>query len=228
MAGFSRINPDVIDLGTTVNAGVTARLRAANRTPFDGTPTSVRWLNATPYIIGNAVIHKGELYNAVANHLSAIGVNDPDSDIYNLQGIGSFWKKVDGKDGDLWIVVNGGSSAIYQKANNVWLGVTSSFGGAITLNDSAVSDLALSYEAALYPSATIEYFIQDLSGNRQRGLMIVVHDGVNAFGAMSNISEIGLDLEIDFSFVVNGSNIEVRYDSGATPTNRTLVYLIRR
>lgn len=228
MSGFSRINPDVIDLGTSQLAGVTARLKASARIPFDGFAASTAWADITAYIVNQAVIFQGNYYNAVTNHLSAQGVNDPGSDTYDSFGIGTFWKQVDGNDGDMWFRVSGLASSTYQKANNAWVQLTSNFSGAaIPLNDSATGDLAFAYPASAFRTAKIEYFIQSPGGNYQRGIMTVVNDGVDAFGNESGIAEINTDLGIDFLYSVSGSNVEVSYNSTATPTGRTMFYILR-
>jgi hypothetical protein len=171
----------------------------------------------------------GSLYNAVANHSSSLGVNDPESDSYDPQGVGSFWKKVDGNDGDVWYRKNGANSDIYQKANNVWTNLGHNFtGAAVSLGDSQTGDLAFSYDAAAYPSATIEYYITTPTGDLERGSMTVMNDGVNAVGSMANINTIGNPVDIDFYFDINGSEVEITYDSSASPINRTLYYILRR
>jgi hypothetical protein len=228
MSGFSRINPDVIDLGTQQIAGVTSRLFASARSPFDGLYSAVVWADATNYIAGQAITHRGNVYNAVTTHLSNNGVNDPDSDTYDVFGVGAFWKKVDGKDGDMWFRVSGSASSTYQKINNAWVQLTPNFAGAaVSLNDSAVGDLAFVYPAAAFRSASIEIFIQSPGGNYERLNLRIVNDGVDAYGTEYAISTIGTDLEIEFLYSISGSNVEVRYNSSATPTGRTLLYLLR-
>lgn len=229
MAGFSRINPDVIDLGTTQLSGVTVKLSASARSPYDGTWTNTNWTDATNYFVGNAVVYDGEIYNAVQIHLSSAGVNDPGSDTYDPQGIGTFWKKVDGKDGDVWMKASGASSSVFQKANGAWINITPNFSGAgVILNDSAVGDVAFSQIASSYRTAIVDYYITSPGGNFERGQMNIVNDGVDAYGTVYNIQRIGTNLQIDFLFEVNGSNLEVKYNSSATPTSRTLFYIIRR
>jgi hypothetical protein len=228
MAGFSRINPDVIDLGTTTLAGVSVRMFAGSRAPYDGAWTSTAWANATPYIIGQAVVMNGNIYNAVANHTSNLGVNDPESDSY-VGPLGSFWKKVDGNDGDVWFRKNGANSDTYQKANNVWTSLGHNFtGAAITLLDSQTGTTAFSFDAASYPSATIEYYMSTPAGDLERGTMTIMNDGSSAIGTVYNVNSINNALGIDFLFAISGSDVVVSYDSTATPINRTLLYILRR
>jgi hypothetical protein len=135
----------------------------------------------------------------------------------------------DGKDGDLWIQVSGGTSTIYQKANHVWISISPVFSGApIALADGVVNQLAFSYTAIRYPSAVIEYFVSTPGGTLERGEMTVMNDGTNAEGSVHNVQEINGPLGVSFDFVVNGFDVEVRYDADLLGLSRTLLWKIRR
>jgi len=134
----------------------------------------------------------------------------------------------DGKDGDLWIQVSGPTSSIYQKANDVWSSLLPTFSGSnVILTDSAVAQLAFSYAASSYRTAIIEYYIITPGLDIERGEMNVVNDGIAAIGSQYNINGINLASGIDFDFLISGANVEVRYDSTATPTSRVLFYRLR-
>lgn len=228
MSYFSSINPDVIDLGTVGLSGVTSRLRASSRTPYSGTWSNTPWQNAHAYSVGDAVVFMGDIYNCVLAHTSILGTNDPGSDTYNGQGVGTYWKKVDGKDGDVWIVVSGASSAIYQKAGNVWNAITTGFtGGGIALLTSQTNTPAIILPASSYTTAIIDYYITSAGGNYERGEMNIVNNGSTANGVVYNINSIGVASGISFNFTVAGGNLEVTYSSGVTPSGQTLFYTVR-
>jgi hypothetical protein len=139
-----------------------------------------------------------------------------------LPGVG------DGKDGDIWIQVSAGTSSLYQKANNAWVSLSSGFSGsAIVLSNNAVNALAFSYSALAYSTAIIDYYIITPTNDIERGQINLVNDGVSVNGSQYNINEINGPMGVDFSFVYNTGNIEIRYDSGPAPTNMVLFYRIR-
>lgn len=226
MAGFSRFNPDVIDLGTQILSGATCRLFASIREPYDGLSTTSSWSNGSSYLTGNAVVYMGKLYNAMQNHTASLGVNDPDSDTY-IDGVGTFWKMVDGKDGDVWFKVSGATSGIYQKSGNTWKAATSSFSGSsVALLNSQTGTLAFSY-LATNRTAKIDYYITSPGNNFERGELSVVNDGSDANIVHSGINSIGVNLGIDFDAQINGLDVEILYDSTVAPNDRQLFYILR-
>lgn len=225
---FSRQIFDSLVLGTSNIAGVQVQLFASSRAPYDGTYTTTKWQDATNYLVGNAVVYKGQVYNAVQVHVSSLGVNDPDSDTYDPQGVGTFWKKVDGKDGDVWFKSSGATSATYQKKNGIWSDLTNGFNGAaIPLGDNQSGALAYTYDASSKRTAIIDYYIADVAGNIERGQFAVVNNGTDLAETLTFRTFIGSALGIDISFNLSGVDVELLYDSTLTPTNRNLFLIIR-
>jgi hypothetical protein len=228
MAGFSRINPDVIDLGTTQVSGATSRLFASSRNPWDGSIAgATMWDVSTPYLIGNVVVYQGFHYVALTNHT---GTNpDTDTSGRTVEN-GTDWKAIDGKDGDIWIKVSGASSAVLQKTNNAWNLLGSNFAGAgISLNDSAVADTAFSFDMNIYKTAMIEYYMVAPGGVIERGRMNIVNNGSAVNGSVFDVQSVGGSMGIDFDFQLDllNSAVDVNYDSDPTPTGRMLYYILR-
>ena len=231
MSGFSRNNTDVIDLGTAQISGVTCRLQAANRTPWDGAVAgALAWNNATAYVLNDVVVRQGHNFICTLAHTN----QDPSTDTTNhTVEYGTYWKSIDGKDGDVWFQVSGGTSNTYQKVNNTWVKMLKILlaGGGIALSNSASNALAFNFDKAVYKSAIIDYFI--VSGTDiERGQMNIINDGTvgvaAVHGTQYNINQMGTDLQVSFLFNTTATNVEVRYNSSATPTGRILYYLIRQ
>ena len=227
---LQRIRADVVEIGTAQISGVSSSVRAGSRTPFDGAFTTTAWVNATSYNIGDAVVVNGQVYNAVQAHISSSGVNDPESDTYNPSGIGTFWKLVDGRAGDLWLKNSGGSSDLYIKAGDVWRPI---YGAplSIALSDNT-SATAFSFPAAILSAATIEYSI--IRGtNRRMGEMKVINNGtVGISGASLNdyaVTEIGAgSVGVTLGAQVNVSNqVEVTYVTDSQSLSGTMKIVIK-
>jgi hypothetical protein len=133
----------------------------------------------------------------------------------------------DGKDGDLWLRLAGANSAVYHKRNGQWYRFTEGFLDSVNLANNASNAPLFSYDRILFPSARIQYFVTSVAGDVEQGEMGIVADATDAVGAVSDVVSIGSDMNLDFDFAVSGSNVNVTYSSGPTPTNRVLFYRIK-
>jgi len=226
---IQRVRGDVVEIGTAQIAGVTARIWSGSRAPYNGAFTTTLWANTMFYAINTPILMNGQSYVCVQAHISSSGVNDPESNTYS-SGIGTFWRLVDGKDGDLWIAVTGSTSDLYVKAGDVWSNTAGSL-LATTLVDNGTG-IALSYDAAVLSSAEIKYSITR-GLNIRSGVLKVVNNGtVGVTGASLsevNIVELGAgDVGVTFGAQVNGSGrVEITYVTDSQGSSANLKYQIK-
>jgi len=226
---IQRVRGDVIEVGTAQIAGVTARIWSGSRVPYNGAYTSTLWANSTFYALNTPILLNGQSYVCVQGHTSSLGVNDPESDTYS-SGMGTFWRLVDGKDGDLWLAVTGSTSDLYVKAGDIWSNTAGSL-LATTLADNGTGT-ALSYDAAVLSSAEIKYSIVRGS-NIRSGMLKVVNNGTVGVAGASlsevNIVEIGAgDVGVTFGAQVNGSGrVEITYVTDSQGSPASLKYQVK-
>ena len=132
----------------------------------------------------------------------------------------------DGNDGDVWVADLGANSDILFKTNGAW----SSLIGApqstvLSISQSGFATTALSYTASAFKFMTIEYSLQR-AGSLEVGVMRIVTDGGAVSMSQSGITTVGTACGIDFSPVINGANVELRYNSDAG-SNITMKYVLK-
>ncbi|NJO65152.1 MAG: hypothetical protein HC836_45700 [Richelia sp. RM2_1_2] len=95
------------------------------------------------------------------------------------------------------------------------------------INDNQASALAIiTYNAANYEAAFIDYVIRRSTDGSRTGTLHVINDNTNV--ALSDTgAEIG-DIGVTFSAVVSGGNVEIRYTSTSTTNAGTIAYAVRR
>jgi hypothetical protein len=183
--------------------------------PKNGTPGTVDWAIGNTYIVDAAVLYNGVSYNSLTS--GNVG-NQPDISP-------TFWSKVDGKDGDIWIQVpsagfpsGGGDVELWLKANTVWRSVAETSPVTVSLVDGQLTDAsALEYPKSALPYALINYTVRRGSSHdrKRAGTLLILNDTSGVVTHTHTFDEIGSDVNVPFTVDLLGSKIRVRYTSAA-------------
>lgn len=125
-------------------------------------------------------------------------------------------------------LLSGDSDFTWDDTNNV-LGLATyqytGLQGPVVLTDNTINGTVFSYSKTTYPNVIVKFsIIRD--GERRMGRMLVVNNGTIV--SSSDDSVFTNDLGITLTAVVNGANIDIRYDTTVTGFNASFKYAIER
>jgi len=132
---------------------------------------------------------------------------------------------LDGKNGDVYLLLAGANSEIYFKRNGTWIPLSGK-PFTETLVQSQVAAVATVFPAAGSNHTTMEYSIER-GGIRRTGSLRITHDGANAQIAQYADVQTG-DVGVNFDAQINGANLELLYDSDAQVDPPVLKFTIAR
>lgn len=199
---MSAYKNEVIIIGTgSINSNNTSCQQ------FSSNVAITTWIGSVSYGIGNCVEYSSVIYRSLIN--SNMG-NEPDLNP-------TYWETVltSTKDGDIAFIINGGSSDINIRQNNVWVSITIQ-PSTVALVDGQVSPApALSYPANVFPYAMIEYTVRRGAGTgrAQEGVIYVQTDQSLITNYRHQFSHIGNAVNVTFSVSISGGVVYLNYTS---------------
>lgn len=172
-----------------------------------------QYASSTAYNIGDLVLYNAIIYQSLV--ISNIG-NEPDISpsqwsVYSLNDGGYFFQVPasgtgHGSDVGLWLMSDG-----------ILTSVTGQISYTALVDGQTSPGVALSYPAAVFPFATIEYTLVRGSGyGRQRaGLLRILNDGISMDSYTHEFSELGSDVQVEWSVMVIGGMVYLQYTTDA-------------
>lgn len=174
----------------------------------------------TTYALNNTVEYSGSIWRSLQN-----------ANTGNTPALGVWWEEIykGVQDGDICVVLNGASSDIQQRISSTWVSLQGQPTRVTLVDGQVLPAVALSYVAATYPMAVIEYTVKRGSGygNQRHGKIVILNDGTSAPSWSHEFEENGIGVNVDFVYQISGTNVEVLYTSSLMGVAVELVYRIK-
>jgi hypothetical protein len=178
------------------------------------------WDLAVTYVAGNVVEYSGYLYRCLlTNTNSTPSLVNADWEVL-LAGP---------KDGDIALIVNGATSNMQQRQSGMWV---SSYDVPVTMNlvDGQLTPaVAITFLGNAFNYADFIYTIKrgPLHGRKRKGEMTILNDGSTALDYSNEWTDIGSDVNVVLTPVMNAGNVEIQYTSAAEGIVISLKYLLK-
>ena len=178
------------------------------------------WSSSTTYAQYNVVEYSGKMYRSkVGSNLN----NQPDISPNQFEVL-----YVAPKDGDLAVIINGGTSSIVQRSGNAWAALSGT-PLSVSLVDGQVSPAdAVVFVGAAKSFAKLEYTLSrgGGQGRKRKGLFNVLNDNATTVEYDHTFNEIGLDVNATFSWTISGGNVHLQYVSGLEGVSLAMQYTL--
>ncbi len=178
------------------------------------------WDLAITYIAGNVVEYSGYLYRCLLTNTNS-----------TPSLVNTDWEVllVGPKDGDIALIVNGATSNMQQRQSGQWI---AAFDVPVEINlvDGQLTPAAaITFLGSSFYKAQLEYTVKrgPLHGRKRAGTMNILNDGATGIEYSDEWTDIGADVNVTLTPVVNAGNVEVQYTSAAEGIIVSMKYILK-